>query len=74
MSTFKDVALCVVSKINGARVWSHTTAKNAKAREAMLRYNVSSINGQGTAIFERFVPFGNHTENDYIVERYNRVA
>lgn len=72
MSQFKDVVLCVRSVKNSARVYSHTTQKNKKQRAGMLRYNVRSQNGQGTAIYERFEVFRDHTDSDYVIEEYIR--
>ena len=75
MSQFKDVVLCVRSLINDARyarVYSHTTQKNKKQRARTLRYNVRSQNGQGTAIYERFEVFRDHTDSDYVIEEYIR--
>ena len=72
MNKFKDVVLCVYSLKNDARVYSHTTLKNKNKRIQMLKYNIKSINGKGTAVFARFAPFDNHTETDYIIEEYIR--
>jgi hypothetical protein len=74
MSKFKDVILVVRSLKTGAWLPSHTTSKNAKIREAMLRYNVKSVNGQGTAVFTRFNIFKDHTDSDFVIEKYVRVA
>ena len=58
----------MVRKDTGASVYSKTS--NLKARLARLKYNLASINGNGTAIFERFKPFIGATLNDVDFEIY----
>ncbi len=53
----KQVTIHVVNKLTGEYVQSKTTRRNLEQRLGMLKYNVMSINGQGTAVFDRFKPF-----------------
>jgi hypothetical protein len=61
-----------VRKDNGAHVYSHTN--NPKQRLTMLEYNILSINGQGSAVFDRFTPFVGCTLNDVEFEIYKQIA
>ena len=58
----------MVRKDTGAFVYSKTS--NLSKRISMLKYNLASINGKGTAIFDRFVPFIGATESDVDFEIY----
>jgi hypothetical protein len=58
----------MVRKDTGASVYSKTS--NLTKRLAMLKYNLASINGNGTARFERFVPFIGATLSDVDFEIY----
>lgn len=58
----------MVRKSTGASVYSKTS--NLTKRLARLKYNLASINGNGTAIFERFVPFIGATLDDVEFEIY----
>ncbi len=58
----------MVRKDTGASVYSKTS--NLMKRIAMLKYNVASINGNGSAIFERFIPFIGATLSDVDFEIY----
>ena len=58
----------MVRKDTGAFVYSKTS--NLMDRIARLKYNLASINGNGTAVFERFVPFIGATLEDVDFEIY----
>jgi len=59
----KTYIVCVINKITGEYVYSKTT--NPKKRIKRLKYNIQSINGNGTAVFDRFKPFiGVNLETD----------
>lgn len=58
----------MVRKDTGAFVYSKTG--NLSDRLAMLKYNLASINGNGTAKFDRFIPFIGASESDVDFEIY----
>jgi hypothetical protein len=58
----------MVRKDTGAFVYSKTS--NLMKRIAMLKYNVQSINGNGTAIFDRFLAFKGVSFDDVDFEIY----
>ncbi len=62
----------VTNKTTGAYVLSKTN--NPKQRVERLKYNVLSINGQGTAVHDRFTPFIGCSLNDVEFEIYKQVA
>ena len=51
----KKYVIRVVNPQNGAYVYSRTN--DVEGRIETLKYNVKSINGNGTAVFERFNGF-----------------
>lgn len=61
----------VVRKSTGEHIFSHTT--NLKQRLEMLKYNILSINGQGTAVFKRFTPFIGADLSDVDFQVYKQV-
>jgi hypothetical protein len=61
----------VVRPDTGAHLFSHTN--NLKKRLEMLKYNIESINGRGTAVFERFVPFIGVSADQVAYEVYKEV-
>ena len=58
----KTYNITMINKLNGATVES--TTNNLQERLKRLIYNVNSINGAGTAVFDRFKGFIGATEND----------
>jgi hypothetical protein len=62
----------VVRKDNGAHIYSHTN--DPKQRVERLKYNVLSINGNGSAVFDRFLPFVGCTLTDIEFEVYKQIA
>ena len=58
----------MVRKDTGAAVYSKTS--NLAKRIARLKYNLASINGNGTAVFDRFTPFIGATLSDVDFEIY----
>lgn len=51
----KRYIIKAINKATGEFVQSETD--NVEQRLEMLKYNIKSINGQGTAVFERFERF-----------------
>ena len=64
--------ICAVRKDNGAYIHSHTN--NPTQRIERLKYNVQSINGQGTAVFDRFTPFVGCTPADVEFVVYKQIV
>jgi len=65
----KTYVIRTINKLTGEYVYSKTN--NAKQRIKRLKYNIQSINGNGTAIFDRFKPFiGVNLETDVDFEVY----
>lgn len=58
----------MIRKDTGASVYSKTS--NLMKRISRLKYNLASINGNGTAVFERFTPFIGATLDDVDFEIY----
>jgi hypothetical protein len=67
----KSYVIRVIRKDNGAHIYSHTS--NLKDRLERLRYNILSINGEGTEVYDRFKPFIGCTLNDVEFEVYKQV-
>lgn len=67
----KSYVIRVIRKDNGAHLFSHTN--NPKQRVERLKYNVLSINGQGTAVHDRFIPFVGCKPQDVDFEVYKQV-
>ena len=67
----KSYVIVVTNKHTGAHVFSRTN--NLKQRIKRLEENILSINGQGTAIFDRFVPFVGCTLKDVEFTYYKQV-
>lgn len=67
----KSYIIRVIRKDNGVHLFSHTN--NPKERVERLKYNILSINGQGTAIFDRFLPFVGCTPQNVDFEIYKQI-
>jgi hypothetical protein len=67
----KSYVIRVTRKDNGAHIYSRTN--NLKQRTKRLQENILSINGQGTAIFDRFAPFVGCSLNDVEFTFYKEV-
>ncbi len=72
IKTFKQYVIRAINPKNGAYVYSRTD--DVEGRTAMLRYNVASINGNGTAVFERFNGFVGCDPNEVIFEVYKQIS
>lgn len=66
----KDYIICVTRNDNGAVLYSGTN--NVEERIKMLKYDIASINGNGTHVHERFLPFIGCTEKDVTFDVYKR--
>ena len=62
MRNNKDYIIRVTRMDTGAVLYSGTN--NVDERIKMLKYDIASINGNGTHVHERFVPFVGATEAD----------
>ena len=67
----KSYIIRVIRKDNGAHLFSHTN--NPAQRVKRLKENILSINGQGTQVFERFLPFVGCTPQDIAFEIYKQI-
>jgi len=67
----KSFIIRVIRKDTGAHIFSHTN--NPKQRVERLKYNILSINGQGTAIHDRFTTFVGCKPHDVDFEVYKQV-
>ena len=67
----KSYVIRAINPVTGAYVYSRTN--NVNQRIETLKYNIQSINGQGTAVFDRFIPFIGITPNDAVFEVYKQV-
>lgn len=67
----KQYIIKAVIKQTGEFVQSETD--NVEQRLNMLKYNIKSINGEGTAVFDRFDKFVGTDLNDVEFEIFERV-
>lgn len=70
-SPFKKYVIRAINPHNGAYVYSRTN--DPEGRKDMLRYNVASINGNGTAVFERFNMFKGCDPSEVKFEVYEKI-
>ena len=64
----KKFVIRAFRKDNGAHIYSHTN--NITQRLVRLKYNILSVNGQGTAVFDRFSIFIGCSLDDIDFEIY----
>ena len=64
----KKFMIKAVIKATGENVQSFTD--NVEQRLEMLKYNIKSVNGEGTAVFDRFDKFVGTNLNDVEFEVY----
>jgi hypothetical protein len=67
----KSYVIRVINKATGAHLFSHTNNPNQRVKR--LKENILSINGQGTQVFERFLPFVGCKPQDVDFEIYKQV-
>ena len=67
----KSFVIVAENTKTGEHVFSRTN--NINQRLDRLRYNILSINGQGTAIFDRFKPFIGCELTDVKFEVYKQI-
>ena len=68
----KSYVIRIARPDTGAYLYSRTN--NPKQRVKRLMENILAINGQGTAVFDRFAPFIGTTPTAVTVEIYKQVA
>ena len=62
-----------VYKKSDKTVSVYSRTNNLKQRVARLKENIESINGRGTAVFERFTPFIGCTLDDVDFEFFKQI-
>jgi hypothetical protein len=67
----KSFVIRAINKNTGEFIYSRTN--NINQRLDRLRYNILSINGKGTAVFDRFNPFIGCELNDVSFEVYKQI-
>ena len=67
----KSFVIRAINTKTGEFIYSRTN--NVNQRLDRLRYNVASINGKGTAVFDRFKPFIGCDLTDVKFEVYKQI-